>query len=187
MLVISFFFDQIKIQHFYITLFFNLIVHQFKGHLHFINSQVFFIKVFTTSVLYKKFNFRLFQSRISLRGNKRTIIVFSHILNRKRICTYEINFVLKSKCCLLIICQSIVSSKLGWQVVAIAGNSFSCLCSSSWLVQEMWADHRQGAVTAATFEVVPLPNSLDSSASFVDDTTPASSPAGSCSIGHAAL
>lgn len=142
-------------------------------------QQVFY----TTNLILDCFN-----RELVLRGNKRTIIVFSHILNRKRICTYEINFVLKSKCCLLIICQSIVSSKLGRQVVAIAGNSFSCLCSSSWLVQELWAaDHRQGAVTAATFEVVPLPNSLDSSASLVDDTTPSSSPAGSCSIGHAAL
>lgn len=43
--------------------------------------------------------------------------------------------------------------------VAGARNSFSCLCLDSWLVLEHWADHRQGAATAATFEVVPEPHS----------------------------
>lgn len=100
-------------------------------------------------------------------------------------CTYEINFVLKSKCCVVIAPRSWSTSS---DVSARASKaSSSSLCLGSWLVQEHWADHRRGALTAATFEMVPVLDSLDSSASFVDGTTPSSSPVGSCLLEFAVL
>lgn len=64
----------------------------------------FYQSVFKTYVILKNIILDCFNRESALQVNKRMIIVFSHILNIKRICTYEINFVLKSKCCLLIIC-----------------------------------------------------------------------------------